>query len=320
MHGFGYSLCFGVMIAKATQLRNAETLGFGNVVHISFWNYWLLLFFIIGVQIALNTRWFAEPFMSTLAVTDTHSEMVCTLGKQEFVFANVYVVILLFLALFINSINRNIKRNYKETKWLFVSSVLCTLIWLCWIVAYLIVPNEIKETKWLFVSSVLCTLIWLCWIVAYLIVPNEIKETVVVAELICCASILLGLLFGPKIYILLSYEPVVVEYKETQADNNMALFEKDDDLPSVRAVSPASSSGSSSRTTMSAHSVQALTGNPHDQESPVFHTVMRKKTKLRRAHSGHEMQVRAHPDVAVVHTQSSRRTPPPGLKRPTIIH
>lgn len=56
MHGFGYSLCFGVMIAKATQLRNAETLGFGNAVHISFWNYWLLLFFIIGVQIALNTR------------------------------------------------------------------------------------------------------------------------------------------------------------------------------------------------------------------------------------------------------------------------
>ncbi|PIO59059.1 hypothetical protein TELCIR_19489 [Teladorsagia circumcincta] len=72
---------------------------------------------------------------------------------------------------------------------------------------------------------------------------------------------------------------------------------------------------------MSAHSAQVLTGNPHhDHESPVFHTVMRKKTKLRRAHSGHEMQIRAHPDVAVVHTQSLRPTPPPGLKRPTIIH
>ncbi|XGW27285.1 hypothetical protein V3C99_007695 [Haemonchus contortus] len=289
MHGFGYSLCFGVMIAKATQLRNAETLGFGNVVHISFWNYWLLLFFIIGVQIALNTRWFAEPFMSTLAVSDAHSDMVCTLGKQEFVLANVYVIILLFLALFINSINRNIKRNYKETKWLFVSSVLCTLI-------------------------------WLAWITAYFMVPNEIKETVIVAELICCASILLGLLFGPKIYILLSYEPVVVEYKESQG-NNMVLFERDDDLPSVRAVSPASSSGSSTRTTVSAHSGRGLSANPHqDQESPVFHTVMRKKTKVRRSHSGHEMQIRAHPDVPVVHTQSSRPSPPPGLKRPTIIH
>ncbi|VDM64699.1 unnamed protein product [Angiostrongylus costaricensis] len=116
MHGFGYSLCFGVMIAKATQLRNAETLGFGSSVHISFWNYWLLLFFIIGVQIALNTRWMTEPFMSTLAVSDSRTEMVCTMGREEFVLANIYVVILLFLTLFINSINRNIKRNYKVTK------------------------------------------------------------------------------------------------------------------------------------------------------------------------------------------------------------
>lgn len=45
-------------------------------------------------------------------------------------------------------------------------------------------------------------------------------------ELICCASILLGMLFGPKIYILLSYEPVVVEYKESQQRCNMGLFEK----------------------------------------------------------------------------------------------
>ncbi|VDL77148.1 unnamed protein product [Nippostrongylus brasiliensis] len=257
MHGFGYSLCFGVMIAKATQLRNAETLGFGNVVHISFWNYWLLLFFIIGVQIALNTRWFAEPFMSTLAVTDSHSEMICTLGKDEFVLANIYVIILLFLALFINTINRNIKRNYKETKWLFVASLLCTLVFLCWIVAYFIVPNELK--------------------------------------LICCASVLLGLLFGPKIYILLSYEPVVVEYKDNHA-TQMDLFEKDDDLPSVRAVSPASSSGSSTRTTASIHnnSRPPSTSNPREQEA------------------------RAHPEIAVVYNPSSTSTP--GLKKPTIIH
>ncbi|KIH63816.1 7 transmembrane receptor [Ancylostoma duodenale] len=119
LHGFGYSLCFGVMIAKATQLRNAETLGFGTAVHISFWNYWLLLFFIIGVQIALNT-----------------------------------------------SRNRNIKRNYKE-----------------------------------------------------------------------------GAL----------------------QNNNMTLFERDDDLPSVRAVSPASSSGST-RTAAS-----STRGAPRTQSGNAFY-------------------------------------------------
>lgn len=103
--------------------------------------------------------------MSTLAVSDSHSEMVCTLGKDEFVLANIYVVILLFLALFINSINRNIKRNYK---------VSCRLL-------FPFTPHclKLQETKWLFVSSVLCTLVWLCWIVAYFIVPNDLKVSAV---------------------------------------------------------------------------------------------------------------------------------------------
>ncbi|KAJ1374548.1 hypothetical protein KIN20_037256 [Parelaphostrongylus tenuis] len=288
MHGFGYSLCFGVMIAKATQLRNAETLGFGNSVHISFWNYWLLLFFIIGVQIALNTRWMTEPFMSTLAVTDSHTEMVCTMGREEFVLANIYVVILLFLTLFINSINRNIKRNYKETKWLFVSSILCTLIWLSW------VPT-------------------------YIVVPNEFKEKVIVLELICCASILLGLLFGPKIYILLSYEPVLVEYKGNQINKEVALFEKDDDLPSVRAVSPASSSGSSIQSTTAPNSSRGIPGTCyHEEQFPIFHTVMRKKSKVRRSLSQHELseQTSPRPEVAIVHAVS--RPAILGLKTPEV--
>uniref|UniRef100_A0A1I7XC19 G_PROTEIN_RECEP_F3_4 domain-containing protein n=1 Tax=Heterorhabditis bacteriophora TaxID=37862 RepID=A0A1I7XC19_HETBA len=55
-----------------------------------------------------------------------------------------------------------------------------------------------------------------------------ISETVIVCELIVCASILLGFLFGPKIYILLSYEPVVVEFKPEPIPNlhDIGLFEK----------------------------------------------------------------------------------------------
>ncbi|VDK47486.1 unnamed protein product [Gongylonema pulchrum] len=56
LHPLGYALCFGVMIAKATQLKNAETLGFSDAAQISYWNYWLLLLFIMGVQIALSSR------------------------------------------------------------------------------------------------------------------------------------------------------------------------------------------------------------------------------------------------------------------------
>ena len=47
-------------------------------------------------------------------------------------------------------------------------------------------------------------------------------------ELISCATVLLAFLFGPKIYILLSYEPVVVEYKPDGHGGKVPveLFEK----------------------------------------------------------------------------------------------
>ena len=45
-------------------------------------------------------------------------------------------------------------------------------------------------------------------------------------ELVSCGTILLAFLFGPKIYILLSYEPVVVEYKSEAVATQNGLFEK----------------------------------------------------------------------------------------------
>ncbi|PAV64258.1 hypothetical protein WR25_13296 [Diploscapter pachys] len=296
LHGLSYTICFGVMIAKATQLRNAETLGFGTAVHISFWNYWLLLFFIVGVQIALSTRWMAEPFMSTLTLfDDNHTQMMCSVSREEFVLSNIYVLILLFLALFINSRNRNIKRNYKETKWLFFAAVMCTVI-------------------------------WMVWIPAYFIVPFEYKESLIVCELISCGTVLLAFLFGPKIYILLSYEPVVVEYKPEAVPTQNGLFEKDDDLPSVRAVSPASSTDSntnrSSATSYSSGKQRTNGGrsaqgtvttttssNYSDEQSPIFHTIMRKKNRVHRSASEHDTlqnNVRPYAGVPVIRSPSSR--------------
>ncbi|CAI5448370.1 unnamed protein product [Caenorhabditis angaria] len=290
LHGLGYAICFGVIIAKATQLRNAETLGFGTSVHISFWNYWQLLFFIVGVQIALSNRWFMEPFMSTIGVVDqTDQRMMCTLGKVEFVLSNSYVMILILMAMFLNLLNRNIKRNYKETKWLLYSTVGC------------------------FAS-------WIAWITLYLTIGYEFRDTVIVIELIACATILLGFLFGPKIYILLSYEPVVVALKREQFGND--LFEKDDDIPSIRAVSPASSTTSSSNRSSSSYgsgstgskrpvnAVGPLPTPPTEDQSPIFHTVMRKKTKVKRSNSEHDTVMNgAYPmtSVPIIRSPSSRK-------------
>jgi len=273
VHSLAYTICFGVMIAKATQLRNAETLGFANSQHISYWNYWLLLFFIVGVQIALSVRWLTERVMAVIAVDGTQSQAVCVWSREEFLLSQTYVVILLLLALFINSRNRNIKRNYKETKWLFLTAASCVSI-------------------------------WILWMLAYLIAPMAFKDTVVVVELLCCATVMLGFLFGPKIYILLSYEPVIVEYPSTFTDltdvKHFALFGEKESLETgQRAVSPSSSeSRRSNNIENNGHSPvgkQSLTTSScSDDQMPIFRSVMRKKSRVHRSNSEHDQIPSCH--------------------------
>ncbi|CEF59730.1 Extracellular ligand-binding receptor domain and GPCR, family 3, C-terminal domain and Periplasmic binding protein-like I domain-containing protein [Strongyloides ratti] len=265
-HGLSYTLCFGVMIAKATQLKNAETLGFSNVIHISYWNYWQLLFFIVGVQLALSLRWINEPFASTLLIDATSIDidsgiMVCTYGHSEFILSHSYVIILLILTLFINSQNRNIKRNYKETKWLFAASIVCFIV-------------------------------WIGWITTYFIVPDIYKNYVIVFEIIFCGTVLLAFMFGPKIYILLSYEPVIVECQpnetivNTKNDDN-DLYEKNCEFD-VRSGSPTLSSETGScrsinfetkmtNLTKSSNSPASGIISDEDFDKQIFHTQMRKK-------------------------------------------
>lgn len=90
-----------------------------------------------------------------------------------------------------------------------------------------------------------------------------------IMESLACGTILLGFVYGPKIYILLSYEPVVVEARVTamqnmSEDKDFNLFEAgkqleksinisaclDEELQQrPGAVSPTSSTDSSTRTT-----------------------------------------------------------------------
>lgn len=61
-------------------------------------------------------RWLAEQYMSTLILDGSQMKMSCAFGDQEFLLSQTYVIVLLALALFVNSRNRNIKRNYKVLK------------------------------------------------------------------------------------------------------------------------------------------------------------------------------------------------------------
>jgi len=104
-HSLAYTICFGAMIAKAVQLRNSETLGFNG--YVSYWNYWLLLFFIVTVQFALNMQWaiVRDPVsISFLVEGDPNSLsfviLNCSWSSEEFLASQIYVVLLLSISCF----------------------------------------------------------------------------------------------------------------------------------------------------------------------------------------------------------------------------
>ncbi|KAL7076636.1 hypothetical protein ACQ4LE_003739 [Meloidogyne hapla] len=200
-HSLAHTLCFGVIVVKAIQLRNAETLATSSKQHISYWNYWLLLAFIFAVQFVICMKWFLiEPLeyivgskqnfqlsinndLEAQKQEKQHNStplLLCSYSSPNFLLAQIYTFFLLLLALLLSSKNRSIKRNYEEAKWLFITSLSCTIILCLWAVSHVLIS------------------------------PIYLDFTTVI-ELQLTATLLLIFIFGPKLYVLLFYEPVVVE-------------------------------------------------------------------------------------------------------------
>uniref|UniRef100_A0A914KR39 G-protein coupled receptors family 3 profile domain-containing protein n=1 Tax=Meloidogyne incognita TaxID=6306 RepID=A0A914KR39_MELIC len=197
-HSLAHTLCFGVIIVKAIQLKNAETLATSSKQHtISYWNYWLLLAFIFAVQFVICMKWFLiEPLEYIIGAKQQNFQLfsqqnletqkqhplilLCSYSSPNFLLAQIYTFFLLLLALLLSSKNRSIKRNYKEAKWLFITSLSCTII--------------------------LCL-----WAVSHVLISPVYLDFTTVIELQLTATLLLIFIFGPKLYVLLFYGPVVVE-------------------------------------------------------------------------------------------------------------
>ncbi|KAL3096040.1 hypothetical protein niasHS_005799 [Heterodera schachtii] len=282
-----HAICFGVIIVKAVQLRNAELLsssGGAFAQQISYWNYWLLLFFIVTVQTVICFRWILPDVFWPLsppppmAMPSPFFALRCPHSSALFLLAQIYTFFLLFLALFLSAQNRSIKRNYKEAKWLFITSLICSLI-------------------------------LIAWAVFHTLVSVQHMEYLSVLELHLTGSILLAFVFGPKLYVLLFYEPVVVQFDTdgcAHGDKALDLFEAADWVPhSLRdrnahspTLSTRSSDGNEGRNTSNSlnnhnNSTSRLNSgnssmrgkqrraNDDGEEEKVtsaFHTVMRKKT------------------------------------------
>ncbi|KAI6176340.1 G-PROTEIN-RECEP-F3-4 domain-containing protein [Aphelenchoides bicaudatus] len=217
LNSIGHVICFGLVLLKAIRLRNFEDICNKRKLQIGL-NYWLMLLFIISVQVAISFN---------------HLESV---SLRESV-SQGYTAFLLFMALLINVQNRKILRNYKESKWLFTVSLFALSLYSIWAVTRTLLPVYSRQID--------------------------------ILELQLLSLILLIFLFGPKLYILLFFEGVVVERSETPIKPH--IYE--DDLFATSSPDLSSRSNASRKGSIGHKSASTVTAD----EFPVLKTVMRKK-------------------------------------------
>lgn len=105
----------------------------------------------------------------------------CSWTRTEFLMSHVYDVLLLLLVCCLAAMNRNVKR-LADRNW--------------------------GETKWLLTTGLLCLPVWIGWMVAVALLPVGLLDTAVVIASLTSATLILSLMFGPKLFILISYHPV----------------------------------------------------------------------------------------------------------------
>ncbi|VDM10002.1 unnamed protein product [Wuchereria bancrofti] len=117
---------------------------------------------------------------------------------------------------------------------------------------------------------------------------DSTTATVIVLELFLCASILLGFIFGPKIYMMLSYEPAVVEMRPQKIVKDFVNFWKSLELRKSHTHSTCSvvnCKNSSTYTRANCRVNNQLIGINKNFQIPIFYIVMRRNNHLERSHS-----------------------------------
>lgn len=166
------ALCYGVLLVKSMQLRALVSVGVeGEVSQV---NLHITLLFILGVQIALCMLGHAGGLKvgeDPLVRVEPSGGRLCGMKPLATLATRVYLLFLLSISLILAAFNRKIQRNHNEGHWLLLTSCVSVPVVVAWSV------------------------------MSYLAPPSLEPPTTSVALLIL-ASLILGLLFIPKMRII----------------------------------------------------------------------------------------------------------------------
>lgn len=135
------SLCYGILIIKVMQLRSLVLLGLGG--RISYINQYIILFFIVLVQVVINVQWFLTNRPQFRV--DSEGSQYCYMPRTDFLLLHLYVTILVIIAFLYGLSVLKIRRNYKEGHWVTLAAFLTMPVFVVWGLVHSFVPDKYSD-------------------------------------------------------------------------------------------------------------------------------------------------------------------------------
>lgn len=109
------TVCFGILLLKAMQLRCLVQLGLGG--RVSAINQFITFAFIVAVQLAINIQWFVGTEVEVIRRDSGWIVAECSYSFENYLYLHIYLGCLILTVFLYGTSVLKIRRNYNEAKW-----------------------------------------------------------------------------------------------------------------------------------------------------------------------------------------------------------
>jgi hypothetical protein len=155
LYPIAMSVCYGILIIKVMQLRSLVLLGLGG--RISYINQYIILFFIVLVQVVINIQWFVTNRPQFRV--DSEGFGYCYMPRTDFLLLHIYVTILVIIVFLYGLSVFKIRRNYKEGRWITLAALFTMPVLVVCGLVYSFVPERFVDPTVCVAVDVLATVL-----------------------------------------------------------------------------------------------------------------------------------------------------------------
>lgn len=186
-----HAACYAIIMVQVMQIRSIASLGIGG--ELAFSNQWLTLMFIVGVQTAVSLQNLVinEGLLTPFSIDGA---TVCNTHVVPFLCSHTYVVFLL-------------------------------LITFSYAASVKVMIYDLKEATWLLLATGGNIIVWLVWMLCYFFF-HQYETLIVCVAVIVNATIILAIIYSPKLYILYRLRKLVREGHSRASASSMATLTK----------------------------------------------------------------------------------------------